>query len=96
MLDPHAGLPRQRTRALEHNLDVGAQVEDHLEPMLLDQAPDVGRAQRLEIVRAQQHARHDRTSVDGAVKFDPQRRLTHKPHAPTYLQRFRIGDEHHS
>ncbi len=91
MRNPHAGLPRERTRSLERNLDVGSEIEDHLEPMVLEQAPDIGRGESLEIVRAQQHARHHRTSVHGAVEVDPQRRLTHKPHAPTYLQRFRIG-----
>ena len=41
MLDPHPRVRRQRARALERHLHVGAQVEHDLEPLLLHQALDV-------------------------------------------------------
>ena len=38
MLDPHPWLRGQRPGALERHLDVGAQVEHDLDPLLVDQA----------------------------------------------------------
>ncbi len=71
MLDAHARLARDRPGSLELHFEVGAQVEHHLERLLLDEQADVPRGQRLQVVGAQQHAGHDDAGVGGPVERDP-------------------------
>ena len=80
MLDAHHRLGGQRTRALERDLAVGAQVQHYLQRLLLDEAAHVARGQRLEVVGAQQHAGYDRAGVDGAVQGQPLRRVVLSAH----------------
>ncbi len=71
MLDADPRLTGDRTRSLKLHLDIGTKVDHELERLLLDEPADVGGGQRLEVVRAQQHAGNDDPGVDGALERDP-------------------------
>jgi hypothetical protein len=80
VLDAHSALGCHRSRSLELNLDIGAQVEHHLQSLLLDEPLHIARAQRLEVVRAEEHTVHDGADIDRPVKADPARSMVVDAH----------------
>ena len=62
--DNGSGLGCHRSRPLELDLNVRAQVEHHFEHLPLDESAHNPRAQGLQVVGSEQHTRHDDTGVD--------------------------------